>query len=75
MKNAKKRHLWIYGPTNTGKSSLIKFLAKKAMYAVGPNTKDVWWDNQIVDQQCVNVVFDEFEFPYSVDWYKRLMDG
>jgi hypothetical protein len=59
MQLGKKHHLWLHGPPSSGKTALKTYLEKEIKMSMGINNG--WWDEKLLDNDCVTVWFDEIQ--------------
>lgn len=69
----KQAQMWIHGPPNHGKTSLIAALQKSCRVYVIPMTEK--WDDLFDDNDYDLVVFDEFKGQRSITWMNGFTDG
>lgn len=69
----KQPQMWIHGPPNHGKTSLIAALQKYCRVYVVPLTEN--WDDNFDDNDIDLVVFDEFKAQRQITWMNGFTDG
>ena len=66
----KKRHFWIYGPSNTGKTTWLREQMKKGNWFQMPTNND--WNGYSGEE---NLYMDEFKGQITVQELNRICDG
>lgn len=68
----KKRHLWLYGPANTGKSWWLKRAISLHEYPVQIPTNNDW---AYADQNSDLLYYDEFKGQITIQFLNSICDG
>jgi hypothetical protein len=69
----KQKQLWIYGPANSGKTSIIRFIGNALRVFMMPNHQS--WVDGYQDGRYDLVCFDEFKADRKLTWMNQWLQG
>ena len=70
----RRRHVWLFGPPLSGKSTLIRW-AQKHGVSMAKGLDSIFHDEKLLEADCRTVYFDDFDGKWPLNKLINLMDG